>query len=334
MRDTVNGTSGADFIVGDNGDDLINGFNGDDQLFGSGGSDVVYGQGGNDTLYGGAGDDFVHGGDGDDWVYGGDGDDYMTGGAGADTFAFNSGWDTDEVAFRDQDGDVLYVGLSNDTATLFDVQEIGDNGFGVELWFRQDDGTVNSIRVKDHDIDDVTSAWFRSDSNVDLSYLTDLSLIDGTNGADTLFGTNSDDAIHGKEGNDRIEGSGGNDILYGDGGNDTLKGGFGDDTYHLGDGADVIEIQDAGGTGTNEIVADWAVADSMDFASFTIDIHLFDFEVVGDDVLLTYGDIDGAAGGHPDARGTVLFEDTSAGDFAASQFNKVMLSAEADAFLV
>ena len=332
-RDTVDGTSGNDYIVGDGDDELIKGFAGADSLFGGGGSDVVYGHNGNDLLHGDGGDDFIHGGNGDDFMYGGTGDDFLTGGAGADTFAFNSDWGTDEIAFKEADGDVLYVGLpSGETATLFDVQEIGDSGFGVQLWFREDDGTVSSIRVKDYDIGDVDSAWFRSDSSVDLSLLN-FNLLDGTNGADTVFGTSSDDFMHGKDGDDSLDAGSGDDVLNGDAGDDTLDGGHGHDTYHVDQGADTIEISDSGGTIQNEVVVGWGSTDEITWGDVIQDMHIFSLAESGDDVVLTWGDLDGASGGNPDNRGTITFEDTAQGDFDASQFLDVDLTTAADDWL-
>jgi Tol biopolymer transport system component len=58
-----------------------------------------------------------------------------------------------------------------------------------------------------------------------------VTLLEGTNGNDTLTGDDSANTINGKAGDD---------ILYGNGGNDTISGGAGNDVAYGGDGNDVI----------------------------------------------------------------------------------------------
>ena len=59
----------------------------------------------------------------------------------------------------------------------------------------------------------------------------DSTILEGTNGDDTLVGTERDDLIFGYRGND---------LIYGDDGNDVLVGGAGDDTLHGGEGGDLM----------------------------------------------------------------------------------------------
>ena len=75
------------------------------------------------------------------------------------------------------------------------------------------------------------------------------SVLNGTNGNDTLTGgataqlirgLDGNDRITGGDGNDRINGNGGNDTILGGGGADFLFGGKGDDVLNGGDGADVL----------------------------------------------------------------------------------------------
>ncbi|MBE9217482.1 lectin-like protein [Dolichospermum flos-aquae] len=65
-------------------------------------------------------------------------------------------------------------------------------------------------------------------------------LINGTNGNNTLNGTNGNDTINGLLGNDTLNGAGGNDSLNGGGGNDSLNGGAGSDTLDGGAGTDTL----------------------------------------------------------------------------------------------
>ena len=57
---SVQGGSGADYIIGGPGDDLLKGGGSDDMIIGGGGSDVLYGDGGANTLIGGLGNDVYY----------------------------------------------------------------------------------------------------------------------------------------------------------------------------------------------------------------------------------------------------------------------------------
>jgi hypothetical protein len=62
--ETLNGTSGGDYIAGGDGDDALDGQSGHDVLFGGAGSDSLDGGPGNDVLIGGAGSDTIDAGEG------------------------------------------------------------------------------------------------------------------------------------------------------------------------------------------------------------------------------------------------------------------------------
>ena len=101
------------------------------------------------------------------------------------------------------------------------------------------------------------------------------SVINGTDGNDTLVGTGGDDVLSGRSGSDTLYGNGGNDTLdgnegadylYGGSGNDILNGGAGDDeliggsgvdTYDGGAGWDWLGV-DTNGTGTSGILMNLA----------------------------------------------------------------------------
>jgi CSLREA domain-containing protein len=91
--ETLNGTSGIDWIFGMNGSDTINGNAGDDLLCGGSGNDTLNGGTGNDFLNGRSGNDILNGGDGNDSLLGTSGVDTLTGGAGADFFSGGLGVD-------------------------------------------------------------------------------------------------------------------------------------------------------------------------------------------------------------------------------------------------
>ncbi|WP_192357609.1 beta strand repeat-containing protein [Mesorhizobium mediterraneum] len=76
--------------------------------------------------------------------------------------------------------------------------------------------------------------------------VVEVSVINGTPGADTLNGTANADTINGLGSDDILNGLGGADILNGGAGNDTMNGGAGADTMRGGAGGDIYVLDDAG----------------------------------------------------------------------------------------
>ena len=116
--ETLNGTSGGDYISGGDGDDNLNGQDGDDVLFGGAGSDNLDGGLGNDMLIGGAGSDTIDVAQGTNLlIYESllDGGDTITG--------FNAGADHDSVSL-----DVLFDSLAVATADRQSRIEVETNG--------------------------------------------------------------------------------------------------------------------------------------------------------------------------------------------------------------
>lgn len=74
-------------------------------------------------------------------------------------------------------------------------------------------------------------------------------LLNGGAGADTLYGGNSNDTLNGGNGNDLLDGGFGADLLYGGFGADTLDGGGGNDLLDGGAGNDVL----FGGNGSDTL---------------------------------------------------------------------------------
>ncbi|MBN9982554.1 hypothetical protein [Rhizobium laguerreae] len=81
---------------------------------------------------------------------------------------------------------------------------------------------------------------------ITLTDVVEVSVINGTPGADTLNGTANADTINGLGSDDILNGLGGADILSGGAGNDTLNGGAGADTMRGGAGNDIYFIDNAG----------------------------------------------------------------------------------------
>ena len=254
---TVNGTSGNDFLYGDNmlvtgpvfrnpvitidnGNDTINGDSGDDLLVGDSGT--VIGKSnmtlnnGNDTLYGGDGNDILYGdtrnivgglavNDGDDSLYGEADDDKLYGGGGDDLL--NGGTGTNE----------LYGGSGSDTVesnltggqdlTLTDTSLV-TSGAGL---------TENSL------LDSIEKAalYGGTGSNImDATGFSGTTYMEGGAGSDTLLGSEQNDELNGGTGIDYLYGFGGDDLLSGGGNDDFLYGGIGNDELNGGAGSDTL----------------------------------------------------------------------------------------------
>lgn len=204
--DTLNGTSGDDFMLGLGGDDRIYGRQGKDSINGGSGHDYISGQEdvdeihggtGNDSLYGGAGIDTIYGEDGDDRVYGGDSGDQLFGQAGADRLYGEAG---DDVLTAGDGADLLY-GREGDDILYGDA--------GLDKLYGGDGG--------------------------DQLY--------GGADMDYLYGETGNDQIYGGTGNDHLYGAEGDDVLFGEGGNDFLFAGTGHDVLR-GDGDNATPGQD------------------------------------------------------------------------------------------
>lgn len=211
---TLSGTSGNDYLFGFNTkDDLIRGLDG---------GDSIKGQGGDDTLQGGAGNDT--------YVFGeGDGEDIVSDSSGAlDAIQFDASISP---------GQVNYGQLGDDLIIYYGV---GGNRITVTGFFAEEGSHIEHV--------------FFSDSTVhDVEYITDqaglLSIIPGTEGADTLTGDEGkNNIILGLGGNDTLTGEDGTDTLDGGTGADTLTGGTGNDTYNVDDAGDTITEYASEGT--------------------------------------------------------------------------------------
>lgn len=75
---SYSGYFGREVVIGSSADNYISTAGGDDILYGGIGNDSLYGGADNDVLYGGEGDDFLHGQEGNNTLYGGLGSDEYT----------------------------------------------------------------------------------------------------------------------------------------------------------------------------------------------------------------------------------------------------------------
>jgi len=292
------GTDGADVLGGGDGNDRLRGEGGDDKLVGGLGADELFGGAGNDRLFGDASGPGGAGGlrlataatDGDDRLDGGLGADTLTGGGGRDTFVvggdamdtvtdFAAGGGGDRL-----DVSALLAGTNNpfmdgrlrlehrngDTALVFDTDGAAGAGAGRDL-----------MLLKGVAPDQLSAANFIATAADGGLVLIDPratgGAIVGTAGADVLTGTTGRDQISGLGGNDKLNGGDGADILSGGDGTDWLRGGRGDDVF-------VAEV------GATKLATKSGL--------MSVDI-LFDFDLVGDDVIDLRGiDANEHAAGH------------------------------------
>jgi len=281
------GTDGDEQLVGSNNNDTISGLGGNDQIFAQGGDDVLLGGTGDDYLDGGAGNDRLEGGAGNDQLRGKAGNDLLIGGIGDDAYVIGVDEGHDVLDVADGGQDVMYLqGINKEQLTF---SQDGD-----DLLIKVDDGTAQSIRVKNHFLGGDAAIDFIQTGDNQLLSTTDInqlvnadngttepepSVITGTDVGEQLTGTSDNDTINGLAGDDQLSGMAGDDVLSGGLGNDMLIGGAGDDSYVVAasEGHDQINTADGG-------------VDSLTFEGINRD--QVTFEQSGDDLLVL---IDGGA---------------------------------------
>ncbi|MBU2580479.1 MAG: hypothetical protein KJ622_02010, partial [Alphaproteobacteria bacterium] len=259
---TVDGGLGNDEIHNFGEASVIRGGDGDD-IIGAFGSSLTYSSGYPNYTYTYAGDS-VDAGAGNDEVRAGAGA-IVTLGAGLDTIRISTGSSNDPVIVTDfsptDDRVDLEVLLNLYTNGFFfgpqsDWDQVS-NPFGTYLQLAQNgpDTEVQALFETEFE-DPVTFDFFYTYEfrtvgilqNVDASLLTDanftpaltpvvasnLNVIDGTPGNDSLVGTAGDDLIQGFEGDDSLQGLEGNDVLAGGPGQNIYDPGSGDDNIQGG----------------------------------------------------------------------------------------------------
>ncbi|MEO1777388.1 MAG: Hint domain-containing protein [Pseudomonadota bacterium] len=187
--DSINGTSGNDYVDGQDGDDTIRTGAGNDTVLGGEGADDIETGTGNDTVIGEGGNDTLHGNEGNDNVSGGAGNDSLDGGHGDDTIDGGSGNDSIE---GDEGNDTIFGGTGDDTITGDDPGESGNDVIH---------GDEGNDRIDGAAGDDTIYGGDDQDS------------IDGGDGNDEIYGDAGDDTIAGGAGNDDMYGNDGADVF-------------------------------------------------------------------------------------------------------------------------
>lgn len=193
-----------------------------------------------------------------------------TGTARADTFtsAANANWTVNLLGGND----VISLGAGNDVILVDPLSgyDTVSGGLGIDTIRATANGTVIGLSAISG-IETISSGGFstvliegtNAGDTLDFSGVTlsGITLINGSNGNDTLTGSTGDDTILGgtgndtldaNDGNDTVDGGTGNDIVRGGAGNDTLTGGTGNDELRGGAGNDTI----TGGTGNDTMFGD------------------------------------------------------------------------------
>jgi len=129
----------------------------------------------------------VYGGAGNDTITGGAGNDTLYGGDGNDTFLMTATVDGDDDMHGDAGTDTADYSARTNALTL-SIDGTGNDGEGSEA------------------------------DNIE----TDIEVVKGGAGNDTITGSTGADTLYGGPGNDTISGLDGNDVLYGDAGDDTF----------------------------------------------------------------------------------------------------------------
>jgi Ca2+-binding RTX toxin-like protein len=210
--------------------------------------DLVGGTG-NDTLTGNAISNHIQGGGGDDLISGGvnagvctSDADVLDGEAGNDTFNEGAAADCGDVINGGAGTDIVdYQARTNMMHLTISLDSSNNDG----------DPTANTTGEKDN-------------------VKTDIEVVLGGSGNDTITGSANNDELHGGPGDDTITAGLGNDVLVGDTGNDTLNGEAGDDTF-VESGADasyVAVIQSGAGNDTiNGGTHDTLGLDTVDYSA-------------------------------------------------------------------
>lgn len=132
------------------------------------------------------------------------------------------------------------ISISNDTVTINPASNLS---YGTNYYLTIDADAIKDLAGNSFaGIVDAMTVTFQTAFNV--------TIINGTSGADTLNGTTGDDHIYGLAGNDKLNGNAGNDLLDGGSGNDTMTGGTGNDIYIVDSKQDSITENSSAGIDT------------------------------------------------------------------------------------
>ncbi len=223
---------------------------GDDGLAGEN-DDVTYTV---EKINGGSAGDTLSGSDVSNTINGNGGNDIIDGGPGNATCA--------------SDVDVLNGGDGDDTFDMRSASDCGDalaGGAGTDTADYQDRTAALTITIDANANDGETGEADK--------VFTDLEVVLGGSGADTITGGTGNDEIHGGPGGDTLNGGAGNDTLVGGTGDDTMNGDAGDDTF-LESGNDASYTATIARGGGNDVMNGGAGTDTISYASRTATIDL------------------------------------------------------------
>lgn len=259
LTDFVGG-DGPDVFTGGGGNDRAEGKGGDDTLSGGGGNDVLIGNGGADTLIGGTGDDILYAGDETPefsfpfigfpftppLLDTGTDIDILIGGAGDDRLFAGYG-DTVDGGSNDYLGDKLYISFLGSTVGIAYNSGLATQTIG--------GGTISGIE---------NVSWVEGSNYDDYIVIgagdaySELTVVSGMGGNDTLIAGYYTGSLFGGDGNDFLDGRNSQymQIISGDAGNDTIYtpiNGFA--VAYGGDGNDIIfsNAETHGGNGNDRI---------------------------------------------------------------------------------
>lgn len=243
----------------------FHGHDGDDLIYGGEGNDYLSGGAGDDLIFGGPGDDIISGNEGDDILDGGPGNDILRGGPGNNIYLFGRGDGQDLISGND------YSENPNEKLNILqfkldispDSIHVSRKGSDLILSIinTTDKITIDSFFLHNTPLNasnPIQLVRFCDGTIWDIEKMVN-SLLNGTEGPDTIHGTPADDTIDGKGGDDLIYGHDGNDVIYGGLGNDRLYGGKGNDTLNGGLGNDTLYGEEGddlliGGPGNDTLI--------------------------------------------------------------------------------
>ncbi|MGL5061254.1 MAG: calcium-binding protein [Microcoleus sp.] len=170
------------------GDDTVNGSTANDWVYGNQGQDLIIGNFGNDSVLGGKGKDFLNGGEGNDLLIGGQDADLLVGGEGNDIISGDKG---NDLLYSGNGNDTLVGGLGHDILIGLDENRSIKLG-GSNLYVLQAETGVTDINNADFiggfrpGIDRIGLAGNLTAGDVDLQYLTNVTLLVGFDGAENF----------------------------------------------------------------------------------------------------------------------------------------------------
>ncbi len=197
----------------------------------------VVGGAGNDTLIGNAAINSLNGGAGNDTLEGGLGNDVLTGGL-----------DQDEVR---QTVDANQV-LTNTSLTGLGTDVLS----GIERAVLTGGVKANLLNASAFTNVAVLNGLGGNDTLIGGSGIDSMN---GGEGNDSLLGNNGNDTLNGGANDDILDGGVGNDVLLGEEGNDSVVGGLGNDGLDGGNGNDTLKGEAGhdtilGGAGTDQLL--------------------------------------------------------------------------------